>query len=127
MRQPITVIASVVFDGQALGAIEKIRTANKMALSVMDRRLNFWQWETGEQEEHPQPRLHWGLGLRFGQADNAPKPGNALGFRVLADIGLQLGGADKPCMKEHVHGDDSFSQWISASEVGRCAEWRRGR
>ena len=93
----------------------------------MDRNLNLRPGETGEEEEHTQPRLHWGLGLRFGQVNNVPKSSDALGSCMLGDMGSQLGDGNQPGMKEQVRGDDSFCQGISACEVDDSTEWRGGR
>jgi hypothetical protein len=56
--QPITVIAAVVLDGQALKAIEQVGTAQETAFVVMDRNLDLRPWEPSEYEEHPQSGLH---------------------------------------------------------------------
>ena len=41
---------------------------------------------------------------------------------MLRDIGAQLGDGDQAGMKEQVRSNDSFCQWISASEVHRSTE-----
>jgi hypothetical protein len=42
------------------------------------------------------------------------------------DIGAQIGDAYQSGMKRHVRSNDSFGQWISASELDHHAEGRRG-
>ena len=50
--QPIAMVASVVLNGQALGAVQKIWTAQEVALIVMDRNLNVRPRESSEHKEH---------------------------------------------------------------------------
>ena len=97
-----------------------------MALNVMDRTLNLRPREPSEHEEHPESGLHWRLGPGLGQVDNTPKPGDAFGSRMLSDICAQLGMGNPFGMKDHVRGDDSFCQWISASEDDDRSECRCG-
>jgi hypothetical protein len=66
-NQPITVIATVVFDRQALKAIQQVWTAYETASMVVDGNLNLRPWEPGKHEQHPQPGLHCGFGLRVGR------------------------------------------------------------
>ena len=66
----------------------------------MDGNLNLGPWESGEHEDHSQSGLHRGLGLRFSQANDAPKPSYALSSRMLRDIGAQFGDGDQAGMKE---------------------------
>ena len=127
INQPIAVIATVVFDCQALKAIKQVWTAQETALVVMDRNLSFRRREPSEHEEHPQPGFHRGLGFRFSQLNNPTKPGDALRSRMLGDMSAKVGDGNQPGMKEQVRSDDSFHQWISASEVDHRTECRRGR
>jgi hypothetical protein len=57
-NQPIAVVAAVVFDCQALKAIEEVWTAQETALVVIDRNLNLRPWDSSEYEEHSQSGLH---------------------------------------------------------------------
>jgi hypothetical protein len=50
--QPITVVAAVVFDCQAMESIKQVWTAEESALVVMDRNLSFRRWKPGEHEQH---------------------------------------------------------------------------
>ncbi len=127
IHQPIAVVAAVVFDCQAVKSIEQVWPAQETALVVMDRNLSLRRWEPGKHEEHPQPGLHCGLGFRLRQLNNPPNPGDALYTRMLGDVGAQFGDGDQPGMKEQIRSDDSFGQWISASEVDHRTECRRGR
>jgi hypothetical protein len=107
-NQPIAVVAAVVFDGQAVKAIEQVWTAQETALVVIDRNLNLRPWESSEYEEHSQSGLHCGLGLRLRQLNNAPKPGDALDSWMLSDMLAKIGDADQPGMEGQVHSDDSL-------------------
>jgi hypothetical protein len=108
INQPITVIAAVVFDCQPLKAIEQVRTTYETALTVMDGNLNLRPRKSGKHEQHPQPGLHWGLGLRLGQVNNVPKPSDAFSSRMICNIIPQLGHRHELCMKKHVCSDDSL-------------------
>jgi hypothetical protein len=72
--------------------------------------LNLRPRKSGKHEEHPKPGFDRGLGLRLGEINNAPKPGDAPDSRMLADIRQQLGDGYEPGMKEQVRGDDSLGQ-----------------
>jgi hypothetical protein len=102
------VVAAVVFNGQALKAIEQVWASQEAAFVVMDRNLNLRPWESSEYEEDPQPGLHCGLGFRLRQLNNAPKPGDALCSRMLSDMHAKLGDGDQPGMKGQVHSDYSL-------------------
>jgi len=52
VNQPITVVAAVVFDRQALQAIKQVWTPQEAAVVVMDRNLNIRPGESSEHEEH---------------------------------------------------------------------------
>ncbi|HEY8864317.1 MAG TPA: hypothetical protein VIO37_09120 [Candidatus Dormibacteraeota bacterium] len=117
INQPITVVAAVVFDCQALNRIKQVWAAWETVLIVMDGNLNLRSRESGQHEDHPQPGLHWGFGLRLGQVDNTSEPRDALGSSMLGNMGTQIGDGNEPGMKEHVRADDPFGEWISASEV----------
>jgi len=110
-------IATVVFDRQALKAVEQIWTAQEPALIVLDRNLRLWARESSKHEEHPKPRLHRRFGLRLDKVNNTSEPHDAPGSSMVGDIGLQLGDRHQPCMKEHVRGNDSFRQRIAPSQV----------
>ena len=88
----------------------------------MELNLNLWPWKSGNHEQHPQPGLHWGLGLLLGQVDNTPKPRDAFSFRMACHVGAQLGHRHELCMKEQVRSDDSFRQRISTAKVHQRAE-----
>jgi len=109
IHQTITMVAAVVFESQALSAVKQVRTGYFVALIVVDGALNFRPWESGKYEEHPQPRFHWGLGLRFGKVDNSPKTSDSFGSPMLGDIRAKLGDGDQLGMKDQVRGDDSLS------------------
>ena len=70
INQPVTVAATVVFDRQLLTRIQEVRTAKETSLIVMDGNLNLRARQLGKYEDHPQPSLHSGLGLRLGQPDH---------------------------------------------------------
>jgi hypothetical protein len=53
LNQPIAVIATVIFDCQALIAIKQIWTAYDTASLVIDGNLNLRPWESGKHEQHP--------------------------------------------------------------------------
>jgi hypothetical protein len=122
INQPIAMVAAVVFDCKALKGIKQIWAGYETALMVMDRNLNPRPWEAGEHEEHSEPGLHGGLGPRLGQVNNAPKPSDALGSRMLGEVDAQFGDGNQPCMKDEVHSDHPFRQWISSSKVDRGTE-----
>jgi len=52
INQPFPVIATVVFDCQALSAIKKVWTAHKTTSIIVDRNLNFRPREARKYEEH---------------------------------------------------------------------------
>jgi hypothetical protein len=91
-------------------------------LIVIDGDLNLRPRESGAHEEQAQPGLHRGLGLGLGQVNDTPKPGDALGSRMLLDVAEQLGDGDHAGMKEQVRGHDAFCQRIPATEVDHRAE-----
>ena len=103
-------ISTVVFDSQALTAIQQVWPANETALDVTDGNLSLGPGKSGEHQEHPQPSLHCGLGLRLGQVNNTPKPSDALGSRMPGDMSAQLGDGDKRSVKEQVGGYNAFDQ-----------------
>jgi hypothetical protein len=121
IHQTITMVAAVVFESQALGAVKQVWTGYFVALIVVDGTLNLRPREPGAHEEHSQPGLHWGLGLRLSQGNYPAEPSNALGFRVLSDISAQSCDGYQPGVKDQIRGDDSFCQWISAAEVDHGA------
>src|SRR5260370_19505699 len=98
-----------------------------MAQTVADGNLNLRPRKSGEHEEHPKPGLHWGLGLRLAQVNNAPEPSDSLGTRMLCGIAAELGDRDQPRIQEHVRGDHSLDQWLSAGEIDDRTESGRGR
>ena len=48
MNQSITMVAPVVFDGQALKAIKQVGAADETTSNVMDGNLNLWPWKSGK-------------------------------------------------------------------------------
>lgn len=90
LNQPITVVAAVVFDCQALKAIKQVWTAKETAIVVTDGNLNLRLRKSGEHEEHPQARLHSGLSFRLGQNHNTAESSDALCSRVLGNISVHL-------------------------------------
>jgi hypothetical protein len=108
VNQPIAVVAAVIFDCQTLQAVKQVWTPQETAVVVMDRNLNIRPGKSSEHEEHSQPGLHRGLGLRVSLVHNPPKPGDALCSRMLGDIAVQLGDGYQFGMEEHVRCDDSF-------------------
>jgi hypothetical protein len=122
INQPVTVVAAVVLDCQALLAIKQVWSAHEMAPIVADGNLNLRPWQPSKKEDHPQPGLHRGLSLRLGQFNSTAKSSDALGSRMVRDISAQLGDGKQPGMKEEVYSDYPFSQWISASEVNHRTE-----
>lgn len=64
----------------------------------MDGNLSIRPREPGKHQEHPQPGLHGGLGLRLGQVNHAPKPRDALGSPVRADKGAHFRDRNQPGM-----------------------------
>jgi hypothetical protein len=52
VNQPITMVAAVIFDSQALQAIKQVGTPQDTAMVVMDRNLNIRPGESSEHEEH---------------------------------------------------------------------------
>jgi hypothetical protein len=108
--QPITVVAAVIFNRQALLAIEEVWTSQEAALIVIDGNLKLRPRKSGEYQQHTEPGLHWGFGLRFGQINNAPKPFDASGPGMLTDVSAQFADRDQLGVKEHVDGNDSFGQ-----------------
>ena len=127
VSRPITMIASVVFDDQALNPIEQIWTAQEPTSIVLDGNLNLRSREPRKHEQHSQPGLHWGLGLRLRHLNNTSKPCDALGSWMPGDMDVQIRDRDQPGVKEHVGGDHSFYPRISASEVDDRTQCRRGR
>jgi hypothetical protein len=105
INQPITMIGAVVFDCQALMAVEQIWTAHEPALIIVNRNLNLRPWEAGQHKEHSKPGFHCGLGLRLGQVNNAPKASDALSSQMVGDMSAQLGDGNQPGMEEHVRSD----------------------
>ncbi len=122
INQPITMVATVVFDRQVLKSVEKVWSAQETPLIIMYRHLNLRPRKPCEHEEHAQPGLHWRLGLRLSQVNNTPKTCDALGSSMLDDISAQLGDGHQPGMKDQVRCNDSFCQWIPASEVDHSAD-----
>ncbi len=90
INQPITVVAAVVLDGQALKAIKQVWTAQEPALIVINRKLDLRPRKSGEHEEHPWAGLHCGLGAGLGQLDDAPQARDALGAGVALREELNL-------------------------------------
>ena len=121
INQPITMVAAVVFDRQLVKSVEKVWTAQEPPLIIVYRHLNLRSRKPCEHEEHAQPCLHWRLGFRLSQVNNTPKTCDALGSSMLDDISAQLGYGHQPGMKDQVRCNDSFRQWISASEVDHSA------
>ena len=118
----ITMVAAVIFDCQALTRIEQVGAAQEAASIVMDGNLNLRPRKSGQHEQHPQPGLHWGLGVRLGQVDNSPQPRDALDSTMFCDVTAKLSRGHEPRVKEEVHGDDPFRQWISSAQVHRRAQ-----
>jgi len=96
-------------------------------LIVADGNLNLWTRQSGEHEKHAKPGLHWGLGLRLGQVNDAPEPSDSLGTRMLGGVAAELGERHQPCMQEHVRGDHSLDQRPPTGEVKDRTECGRGR
>src|SRR5229473_5023913 len=119
--------AAVVLDRQVLPGVQEVWTPQETALIIMDRNLNFWPREPGQHEQHPQPTLHRGLGLRLRQVNNTPKPSDALDSRVLGNIRTQFDDGNQPRMKEHVRSDNSFCQWVTTRQVDDRSECRGSR
>jgi S-methylmethionine-dependent homocysteine/selenocysteine methylase len=59
IHKPVTVVVAVIFNCQALIAVEQIWSGQETALPVEYGNLNLRTGEPGEHEEHPQPCLHW--------------------------------------------------------------------
>src|SRR5438552_6242843 len=72
--QAITMIATVVLDRQALMAIQEVWPAQETAVIVADRDLYLRLGEPCKHDEHSQPSLHCGLGLRLREVNDVPKP-----------------------------------------------------
>ena len=86
INQPIAMIATVVFDRQALKAIQQVWPAQETALIVTDGNLNLRPGESCQHKENSEPGLHGGLGLRLREVNNPSKASDAFGSTTLGDI-----------------------------------------
>jgi hypothetical protein len=127
IHQPVAVVGAVVFDHQVLAPIKQVWAAQETSSVVMDGNLNLWPRKSGEDEKHPKPGLHWGLGLRLGQINNVPEPSDSLSTRMLRGTAAELCDRHQPRMQEHVRNDNSLEQRLSADEVNDRTECGRGR
>src|SRR5437660_9870818 len=96
INQPIAMIATVVFDRQALKAIQEVWPAQETAVIVTDGNLNLRPGESRQHKENSEPGLHGGFGLRLREVNNTPKPSDALGFRMFGHMKAQVGDRDQP-------------------------------
>jgi hypothetical protein len=100
INQPIAMITTVVFDRQALKAIQHVWPAQETAVIVTDGNLNLRPGESRKHKENSEPGLHGGLGLRLCEVNNPSKASDALGFRMFGHMKAQVGHSDQPRMKE---------------------------
>jgi hypothetical protein len=89
--------------------------------------LDLRSWKARKYEKQPEAGFHWRLGLRLGEINDPPQPSDAPRPRMLPDVHAKLRDFHQLRTKEHIGRDDSFCQWIFASEVDHCTEGRRGR
>src|SRR5207245_9958889 len=86
IHQPLAMIATVVFDRQALKAIQQVWAAQETAVIVTDGNLNLRPGESRKHKENSEPGLHGGLGLRLSEVNYTPKSRDDLGFRLYRHV-----------------------------------------